>query len=269
MDDHSLQYGLEFEVVSILSNLQIKRKLTQLFPKFKVQYNIANTRNLKGKISLTGDFSAGFEPDDPIEMQKLQSKYIRNKNILVKDGIEIVFPIVSKQMANRICRKMEKHFFNTGIMRINKNCGLHINTSFVHKKIHSKLDLSKLAISFDVTAWRKTFNRTRNRYCLKWMNAADIRSSYRGSNGDVDHFLDTLHSRLINKSTKEHAINTTNYDSDTGSGRIEFRVAGGTNAMSSVLIYQLIDAIETAMIDSVDEKCEHKIIQKINEMLAA
>ncbi len=99
------------------------------------------------------------------------------------------------------------------------------------------------------------------------MASSDIKSSFKGSKGNADFFLDHLHSKLIKKISKYNGINAINYDADTGRGRIEFRVGGGEKAMKTKVVSRLTQEIKQAMNDSVNEKSERKIIRKINKML--
>lgn len=268
-----LQWGFEFEVLSVYDRHVLKQELAKVFPEFKVEFF-----NIKyDSILISSDYSVVERNDDRKEMRKRLEK---NKHLLnhyvdtyskleIYDQIEIVFPIVSTKMAKIICSRMEQEFFKTGILRMNKTCGLHVNVSFVSKNIHRKLNLSKLAISFDIDKWKKVFDRTRNKYCSKVILKSDINSSYRSSKGDVDIFLNDLNDKIFNKADKYHAINATNFNPNSGKGRIEFRVAGGVNAMSAKRTYGLMEDIELAMHESININTNKKIVRRVNKMLAA
>lgn len=267
MANHCLQFGFEYEVISSIPESELAKKLKKVFPEYSIKDSIYMREGLRNVICITSEYSTRVRVGDLKEMNKHSEKRIVNYDLI--GGIELVFPVMTEAKALKIIHLMETEFFNLGILRINKTCGLHVNVSFRSKKIHSQVDLAKLAIAFDVPKWKKIFDRSKNSYCLNWMTPEDVRSSYSGTDGNADFYLDHLHQKLINKVDKYNAINTINFDKDDGVGRIEFRVAGGPNAMNSKLMTRLIKDIHKSMEYASFDINERNVIRKINKLLAA
>jgi len=267
-----LQYGFEFEMITGFTNRELRKKLREVFPEFKIQTgNDDKTHASRSAIKIVSDYS--IVTNDYINKKHFEKAFNRKFRIdWLGNGYEImgrelVFPIVSESKAKQIIIKMEKHFFKPGYCVMDKSCGLHVNTSFVSDRIQRSVNIPVLELNFDIDKWKKIFNRTRNTYCTKMITKADVNKSYRNSDGDVAKLLVNLKNNTESKKDKYRAINVEDFSEEKG-GRIEFRMPGGPKAMSSKRMINFMKDVNMVMHEAIKDHSV-KTTRRVNKMLAA
>ena len=271
---HRLQYGFEFELVTGMTEKEFKKKLKSIFPEYAIRTTEdCVTRRSKKAIIITEDCSIkDTDTDRRAFSKKFNRKYVSwagwDDDEHEVTCIEVVFPIMNERAAKNVLMKMDKHFFKTNECRMNKSCGLHTNVSFVSTNVAKKIDLPTLEINFDIDKWLKIFGRSRNEYCTRLINKTDVKKAYRKSDGDVYKLLKNLKNETEFKREKYRAINTSCFNEDTGRGRIEFRIPGGSKSMCSKRMCRFVDEVNRVMHDAVKGH-SIKTTRRVNKILAA
>jgi hypothetical protein len=114
----------------------------------------------------------------------------------------------------------------------NRNCGLHINVSCKHRRLHNHLDPIKLYKTLEPKKLSKLFGRESSKYC---------KSPKTTKPWTVFEFC----SQSIRSCFKHHGINFSHYDRNARkSSRIEFRFLGGKDYHNREnLSYQTLKSI--------------------------
>jgi len=256
----ALQIGFEFEFRHVLSNKEICRQISLMFPdeEFETSNSTGTSFNpyvfhIKKELGLYR--SGSFAERDEKEL---------------KNSCEIATPIWSQTVAIQNFKKILTWLKYTGAQTY-RSCGIHVNISFKNIIENSKISPVKLVLLHNDTEILETFDRTTNYHCEcvyplidKWLKKAEFYQQ----NYIKDRILQKIKVHLLGKGHSirfsEDLINRIFDPSEDDNCYVEFRSLGGRNYQYRekellIGVRKFIDAIKMSADSNTDTQLCNKI----------
>lgn len=246
-----IKIGLEFEIISTIDRGDVVELLRSTFGKKYVVDTIGSCSSRTNRSKFFGRGAGFIYVTDDFSIRTIHPYRYQH---------EIITPVMTEAETKNFIKKFYAAFFDSGIARMNKSCGLHVNVSFMSRDMNIKLNPGMLHLVFDIQGWRAFFDRSRSMYCSLLFRKGDKdRIAKKLRNGEP---IDSIIKTKMTKALKYDAINISKFRGAHGiphwyvDGPIEFRMAGGPKCMDLSNVTLLISSIKTAMNTAlrIDEK---------------